>query len=162
VTGRGVLRWNLPMYRVSPQPFVTREHIISEIFSSCSTLSPALPGDVTDSRGLKLLFDGVPACESLRCNEGLGVSRLGFGEAVPLNCDLLFSASLRSIAPRSLRPASSSEISPDTFNNCSMRPRRFSRPSMYFALSAWLAFCVIRRRVSVLTLSAGCASSQHG
>jgi len=112
---------------------------MSEIFSSWSGLSLTLPGDVTDPRGLVLLFDGVPDCDSLRCNDELGVSMLGFDDAVALGCDLCFSASLRSMAPRSLRPASSSVISPDILSSCSMRPRRFSRPSMYFALSSWSA-----------------------
>lgn len=44
------------------------------------------------------------------------------------------SASRFSNVPRSVLPPSSSDKRPDKRNSDSMRPRRFSRPSMYFAL----------------------------
>lgn len=45
-----------------------------------------------------------------------------------------FSESRFSKVPRSVRPSSSSERSPDSLRRLSIRPRRFSSPSIYFAL----------------------------
>lgn len=50
----------------------------------------------------------------------------------PFPIDL--SASLFSSVPRSVLPTSSSERRPESFNNDSMRPNLFSRPSIYLAL----------------------------
>lgn len=58
--------------------------------------------------------------------------------------DEAFSARRFSRVPRSVLPASSSVSRPDMRKRDSMRPRRFSRPSMYFALQQVLG--VERRR----------------
>jgi hypothetical protein len=53
-----------------------------------------------------------------------------------LNCAVL-SCSRFSKVPRSVAPRSSSDKRPDSRSNDSMRPNRFSRPSMYFALTGF-------------------------
>ena len=58
------------MYLVSPQLFVTSEHIISERASTSSPPSLWVSGDVTELRGLGLRsIWGVVRCES---DEALG------------------------------------------------------------------------------------------
>lgn len=125
------------MYRDSPVPAVTKEHIISDKFSiSCGFSLLVVPGGViAASRGLTLTFCGVPPCDPwLERLDGWGVPIVG--EAVAEARVLFFSARRRSIAAKSLRPASSSVMRPDILRSCSIRPRRFSRPSIYLALTS--------------------------
>ena len=73
---------------------------------------------------------------------------VGFGDSVLAADEDALSAKRFSKVPRSVRPASSSVNRPDIFNNDSMRPRRFSSPSMYFALQKCersLVFAIRRR-----------------
>jgi hypothetical protein len=49
--------------------------------------------------------------------------------------------------PRSVLPTSSSERSPDSFSKVSILPRRFSRPSMYFALDRAASVVAHKRHV---------------
>lgn len=56
----------IPMYLVSPVPFVTKEHIISDSSPTPDVFGLLLLGDVTESCGLAVLCAGVPACESCR------------------------------------------------------------------------------------------------
>jgi hypothetical protein len=106
------------MYRVSPQLFVTREHIISESAStsSCGFSGSAVPlrfspmpfllggsGDVRVLRGV----DSAPSFGVLCEGE------VGFDPgAVDALCDMFLSANRFSKVPRSVRPLSSSLSSP--------------------------------------------------
>ena len=122
------------MYRVSPQLFVTSEHIISasassslsSLFLSLLGSGVAVPllglgrlGGTGDfSCGRLLLFVGV--CSSVRAT------------GVADRADL--SARRFSRVPRSKVPSSSSGRTPESRMRVSMRARRFSRPSIYLAL----------------------------
>ena len=126
------------MYRVSPQLFVTKEHIISD---SASTSSSGFSSWGGAGDAAELWGDGnLLAC----CREGLepeiergwltdsrGVSD---GGVVPLGLSILLSANLFSSILRSVRSTSSSFNKPESFSKASIRPSRFSKPSMYFAL----------------------------
>lgn len=94
-----------PIYLDSPQLFVTREHIISERASTSS------------SSGTSGAFGG----------SGESVELFGVG------CFSTRGASLFSNVPRSLS-SSSSFKSPESLSKDSIRPNRFSRPSIYLAL----------------------------
>jgi len=125
----------VPIYLVSPQLFVTREHIISESASTSSSLLPdfggsgegsPLPGvETAASRGVPLVMDEASCMP--------GVLLLSSDELFSLTAAVL-SASLFSRVPRSVAPESSSDSRPDSLKRDSMRPNRFSRPSMYLAL----------------------------
>ena len=126
------------MYRVSPQLFVTKEHIISD---SASTSSSGFSSWGGAGDAAELWGDGnLLAC----CREGLepeiergwltdsrGVSD---GGVVPLGLSIVLSANLFSSILRSVRSTSSSFNKPESFSKASIRPSRFSKPSMYFAL----------------------------
>lgn len=128
-----------PIYLVSPMLLVTSEHMASERFStSWPVLSPSVLGDPMVSRGV--LFESG-------CEPGLGdpsamdavLLLTPAGEfvlliGVSLDVAEAFSARRFSKVPRSVLPASSSVNRPDMRRRDSMRPRRFSKPSMYFAL----------------------------
>ena len=131
------------MYLVSPQLFVTREHIISESASTSSSLLPdfggsgegsALPGvETVPGRGVSLV-------DEASCTPG--VLLLPSNELFSLAAAVL-SANLFSRVPRSVAPESSSDSSPESLKRDSMRPNRFSRPSMYFALIMLAMTCRI-------------------
>jgi hypothetical protein len=142
-----LLNVDLPIYRVSPQSFVTNEHMASDIAStSCSSPSPspflpfALPFGVFflslgvfsfgSSALVARLADGV---WSESCS---GVVFLE--EESPPSCSrsaLFFSTNLFSKVWRSMPSESlSADNIPDSRRSVSIRPRRFSRPSIYFAL----------------------------
>lgn len=119
----------IPMYLVSPQLFVTSEHIMSDSASTSSSgfsgvpllrlsLSPLVvegSGDVIVLRGV----DPVPSfCEACDGEPGFDP---GAADAL---CDSLLSASRFSSVPRSVRPLSSSASRPITINTLlAMRPR---------------------------------------
>ena len=127
------------MYLVSPQLLVTREHIMSD---SASTSSPRL----SFALGVATLLGGLEAeacplkvtglwCEVEEDRRSSLTEPLApWEEGLLLPIDR--SASLFSSVPRSVLPSSSSEISPESLSRDSMRPRRFSKPSMYLALCA--------------------------
>lgn len=111
---------------------------MSDKFSTSAffSFSASAPGDVVAVRGLCW----VSCCGVLPLDsEGCTVDDVA--EIWPLSCnkglpfDVTFSARRFSSVPRSVLPASSSVRRPDIFNNDSIRPSRFSRPSMYLALS---------------------------
>lgn len=140
------------MYRVSPQLFVTSEHIMSDNDSTSSSflgggagscvgflLVREGAGDVTGLWGLgsSVGCAGVPLCEgepsSRCCVEPPSCDARE--EVVPVFAPVArFSDKRFSSVPRSVLPSSSSERSPDSRSRLSMRPRRFSSPSMYLAL----------------------------
>ena len=109
---------------------------MSDKFSTSAffSFSASTPGDVVAVRGLWVSRCGVLPLDS----EGCTVEDLPEGCALScckgLPFDVTFSASRFSSVPRSVLPASSSVKRPDIFNNDSILPSRFSRPSMYFAL----------------------------
>ena len=152
----------LPIYLVSPQLFVTKEHIISA--SASSSLSPLTflggSGEFVPLRGL-----GRPGCTgvadafSVVCADA---DRLSSVEAltpgVPV-C-LCLSASLLSNMAKSVLPSSSSGSTPDRRISDSIRARRFSRPSMYFALGQVSVTMAERVGFWCLTLSEAASSSQ--
>lgn len=130
------------MYLVSPTLLVTREHMASERFSTSSrpVFSPSVLGDPIVSFGVLIRSCVDPVTGEPSASEAALL--FGAGEFVfmaPLSLDDAFSARRFSKVPRSVLPASSSLKSPDMRSRDSMRPRRFSRPSMYFALSGRLA-----------------------
>ena len=140
------------MYLVSPQLFVTSEHIISESASTSSSLAFSLSlvlslscslsfvesGEATELLGvLDRPIRGLGRCDSEegRARVPVLVEPAGDFEGVPGSLRLwLCSASLFSNVPRSVFPHSSSFTSPDRLRRASILPRRFSKPSMYFAL----------------------------
>jgi hypothetical protein len=104
-----------PIYRVSPQLFVTKEHIMSESASTSSSdfseivlflLSAFLlfgSGDAKVLRGVDPLPSFGVLCEGeVGCEPG----------ASDCLCDSLFSASRFSRVPKSVRPLSSSVSNP--------------------------------------------------
>jgi hypothetical protein len=148
----------IPMYLVSPQLFVTREHIISA--SASSSLSPLASlggsGEAVPLRGL-----GRPGCTGVAvafcvvCAEDDGLSSVeALSPGVPA-CSCL-SASLLSNVAKSVLPSSSSGSTPDRRINDSIRARRFSRPSIYFALGQVSAEGGGIRRIWVTDPFGGC------
>ncbi len=130
---------HLPMYLVSPTLLVTREHMASERFSTSSRdLSPStVLGVVMVSRGVSCESRVDPGLGELSCTEELPPLFGGAGDSValaPFSFAEAFSARRFSRVPRSVLPASSSDNRPDMRNRDSIRPSRFSRPSMYLAL----------------------------
>lgn len=125
---------NLPIYRVSPQLLVTSEHIISDNASTSVSDSFCESGEVAAVCGLDWeSMRGVVLCEVTDCCwVALGMLNL-FAFRAALR-EFVRSASLFSNVPKSVFPLSSSERRPDSRRSDSMRPRRFSKPSMYFAL----------------------------
>jgi hypothetical protein len=108
----------IPMYRVSPQLLVTKEHIISERASTSSSdfsgvvlfrLSPFLDCGSGDAI-LLLGVDPFPSTAEL-CEGDVGCDP-GPWEAL---CESLLSASLFSNVPRSVRPLSSSVRRPEEY-----------------------------------------------
>lgn len=128
-----------PIYLVSPQLLVTKEHIMSESASTSSSFAASFggSGDVTALVGLSNVGDRGALCRdvavSARAAEA-GVSDAPEDVAPPAEV-AVFSARRLSKVPRSVCPLSSSERSPASLSRCSIRPSLFSRPSMYFALS---------------------------
>lgn len=185
--------FGLPMYLVSPDVLVTREHIISDRASTssswpscccccgccgccgCCCLLASIDlrfsssfggsGDVSALLGV----DAPVSCTEVACDGDVGLDGAAC-EACLDSC--LFSASFFSSVPRSVAPSSSprrparggqcatahvcglpattgitgcrgeavweqrgKEGVPDRRSRLSMRPRRFSRPSIYLALS---------------------------
>lgn len=146
----------LPIYLVSPQLFVTSEHIISDNSSTGSPFSfNVSAGEATESRELgNLSVWGVWRGESKvrgrlpdfedRSGVLVGVSPLLWLKVLYVN---LFSNVLGSgpsiivlsartfsfIFSRSMSSPSPFSI-PESFSRDSIRPRRFSNPSIYFAL----------------------------
>lgn len=139
------------MYRVSPQLFVTSEHIMSDNDSTSSSflaggscvgflLERAGAGEVAALAGLAKSagWAGVSLCEGVPssrwCVEPPSCDARE--EVVPVLAPVArFSERRFSSVPRSVLPSSSSERRPDSLNRLSMRPRRFSSPSMYLALT---------------------------
>lgn len=128
------------MNLVSPQLFVTSEHIMSDRASTSSPLSSFFSlveaGDATDIPGLDTTsgFCGVPWFDSVAADALGELLRDPSPSALGLDC----SASRFSRVPRSVLPPSSSERSPDIRKSASIRPSRFSSPSMYLALQGQL------------------------
>lgn len=148
-------RLHIPMYLVSPQLLVTREHIMSDSDSTSSSFRGGSCVDcllVREGAGEVAALWGLGSsagCAGVSLCEGVPSSRCCME---PPSCDVRdevvpvcpptaarFSESRFSKVPRSVRPSSSSERSPDSLRRLSMRPRRFSSPSMYLALQASLA-----------------------
>lgn len=149
------------MYRVSPQLFVTKEHIISDS-ASTSVSSFCDPGDVAAVRGLiewvSIRGDGwwlwgavfgwvcVPDAFGVLlvfcfCDDG------GFPAFSPLVNDR--SARRFSSVPRSVFPPSSCDKRPESRSSDSIRPNRFSNPSMYLALYEYQASALCRQNAHV-------------
>jgi hypothetical protein len=122
-----------PMYLVSPQLLVTREHIISARASS-SLLSPL--GSFSGSGdAVPLLGLGSAGCTGVPSVVGATDARLS---SIPLSrgvadCPALSVNRFSNVA-RSVLPSSSSGMTPDRRMSVSMRAKRFSKPSMYLAL----------------------------
>lgn len=144
------------MYLVSPQLLVTREHIISESDSTSSSFLVGScvavlslregAGDVTALGGLgsSMFCCGVPLCEGVCPSSCCCIEPPSCDvreEPVPVFAPARFSESRFSSVPKSVRPSSSSERSPDSLSRLSMRPRRFSSPSIYFALQLSVSSC---------------------
>lgn len=113
----------VPINLVSPWLFVTSEHSWSDRASTSTSFAPAR-------------FDGDP--ELLCSAEVPGVQRADSDEDLPgfegaLCEEFADSCRRRSRSPRSV-VSSPSGKRPESFSSDSIRPRRFSRPSMYFAL----------------------------
>jgi hypothetical protein len=105
---------SVPIYRVSPQLFVTNEHIMSDRSSTSScdfgvsprfSFSPGGSGEVNELRGLELL----PSCVIDASCEGDVGFEPGFAEA---RLDRSLSARRFSSVPKSVRPLSSSASKP--------------------------------------------------
>src|SRR6266480_1526127 len=114
---------SVPIYLVSPQLFVTREHIISESTSTSCSLLPdfggsgegsPLPGEES-ARGR-----GVPLVDEASCTPG--VLLLPSDELFSLAAAAVLSANLFSSVPRSVAPESSSDSRPESLKRDSMRP----------------------------------------
>lgn len=112
----------------------------------------------------------VVAVRELECESARGVEQrdVGCGCGVALGTLILgaFLAALRAFVrsasrfsrvPKSVFPLSSSERRPESRRSDSMRPRRFSRPSMYFALRQGPR--VSRQALLSDTASSHCVSS---
>ena len=125
-----------PMYLVSPQLLVTSEHIISDNSSTASSFSfDGSAGEVTEPRGVGSLSICGVLCGDSRFRgwlpdfEDLGVPALLWL--------YVLSVSLFSSVPKSVLSSSSLPNSPESFSRDSILPRRFSSPSMYFALGSY-------------------------
>lgn len=132
---------DVPIYLVSPQLFVTREHIISASASSSLSLSLVVSisswgsGEAVPLLGLgRAGWAGVPLAVEWPVVGGAMEARLS---------SMLFrgvadrparASSRRSSVARSVLPSSSSGRTPERRISDSMRASRFSRPSMYLAL----------------------------
>lgn len=125
----------VPIYLVSPQLFVTREHIISERASTSSSFLPDFGGSGEGSAlaGVETAAGrGVPLVGEASCTPGVLLPPSD--KLLSLAAAAVLSANLFSRVPRSVAPESSSDSRPESLKRDSMRPNRFSRPSMYFAL----------------------------
>lgn len=135
------LRQALPIYLVSPLWLVTREHIISESASTSRSCSSGSSG-ATELR-LSLSLTGSGDVRAL-CGD-MAPSLPDVAWEGDVGCEVAwearfcwaFSASRFSSAPKSVAPSSSSRR-PDSRSRLSIRPRRFSSPSMYLALAGLL------------------------
>ena len=95
-------------------------------------------GDVAAVRGLDCeSMRGVVLWDVAGCWVALGTLNL-LGVLAAFKA-FVRSASRFSSVPRSVFPLSSSDKSPDNRKSDSIRPKRFSRPSIYLALQAHLA-----------------------
>lgn len=127
-----------PIYLVSPQLLVTREHIISAsassslfspfaLFSGSGDAVPLLGLGRAGCAGVPFAVGVVPVAAAI---DGGRSSMLRLGVADwPARSVKRFSSVARSVLP-----SSSSGNTPDRRISDSMRARRFSRPSMYLAL----------------------------
>lgn len=116
------------MNRVSPQLFVTKEHIWSDKAS-------------TSSSSLEIAGEFVTEC----IEDEVGVSRIDSDDDLPTVgvhtdpfwlaacCCCTWSCKRRSKSPRSVFPSPSGN-KPDNLRRDSILPSRFSNPSIYFAL----------------------------
>ena len=126
-----------PIYLVSPQLLVTKEHIISDSASISASVCFSASRDDPVLCGLARALSCVEASRGSDSGEDARASDGGRCEGrrerlPPLAASLAnrFSSALRSILVRS----SSSESTPDNCSKDSIRANRFSRPSTYFAL----------------------------
>ena len=127
------------MYLVSPELFVTSEHIISARASSSLSCPSRLLGSGVVG---PLLGLGKAACAvavvAVEVADGGPMDALlpfrVLGLVVGVVAPPALSANRLSNVARSVLPSSSSGRTPDRRINDSMRARRFSRPSIYLAL----------------------------
>jgi hypothetical protein len=127
-----------PIYLVSPQLLVTREHIISarassSLFSPLACFSgsgeavPLLGLGSAGCTGVPFAVD-APVCAAAIARLSSEVLLRGVADC-PARSDNRFSKVARSVLP-----SSSSGSTPERRISDSMRARRFSSPSIYFAL----------------------------
>ena len=136
-TAISVHEFNTPIYLVSPQLLVTREHIISA--SASSSLGSPLVCFSGSGEAVPLLGLGkagcagvpfavlVPVCGAIDAPLSSALF-LGVADSPTLSVNRF------SNVARSVLPSSSSGSTPDRRMSDSMRARRFSRPSIYLAL----------------------------
>ena len=121
---------------------MTSEHIISDSASTSSCSSPFSSTGVMDLRCSSLTglgdvnelcgVDMVPSGPEGAWEGDVGVDVVTMDACRDLDC---FSVSFFSRAPRSI-VSSSPSSTPDSLRRCSIRPNRFSSPSIYLALSS--------------------------